>query len=348
MKKKLQFNQDLERIDSQAIEWLWKIERGATPHEQAALLDWLAENPLHSERFTHNKAYWKRVYRLSEWRPQDSLKPNPDLLAPHANFRYRKPAIFAGAATAIAALLLVVILSGRIPAGPVPADQKIVEKMIDENRRILPDGSMVKTSNGSVLDITYTDTERRIFIEKGKAFFNVAKNDDWPFIVESEGFKCVALGTAFNLNVDSANIELLVTSGRVKVEKSTKTPDRIKSNKTESSVLHANQYLNIIKEAAYVSTWAINDLNKNEVRDKLYWQHRFMTVVSESLKEIVRELNLINNVQIMISDPGLESIEISGNFYSDNVDSFIRLLNAGFNIESRRIDENEIMIYREY
>jgi transmembrane sensor len=53
------------------------------------------------------------------------------------------------------------------------------------------------------------------------------------------------------------------------------------------------------------------------------------------LAEAVAEFNRYNNRRIIIEDPALANIPVSGNFRATNVDAFVRLLHEGFAIGAR-------------
>ncbi len=84
----------------------------------------------------------------------------------------------------------------------------------------LKDGSVVHVNTSSQISYParFKKDERRVLLE-GEAFFDVAKNPEKPFIVETEEFKVTVLGTSFNIralkNEDTA--EVSVISGSVDV-----------------------------------------------------------------------------------------------------------------------------------
>ncbi len=67
----------------------------------------------------------------------------------------------------------------------------------------LPDGSRVWVNASSVLRFPtrFSGTERRVFVEEGEAYFEVAKNADMPFRVQIGKATVQALGTQFNVNL---------------------------------------------------------------------------------------------------------------------------------------------------
>lgn len=66
---------------------------------------------------------------------------------------------------------------------------------------ILADSSVVTVSSGSTFSYpkAFTKTERRVYLKKGKAFFEVKKDPEKPFSVESGDLQTTALGTSFTV-----------------------------------------------------------------------------------------------------------------------------------------------------
>lgn len=84
----------------------------------------------------------------------------------------------------------------------------------------LPDGSVAFLNSSSSIKYLsgFIGDERRVVLE-GEAFFEVAKDETKPFIVESRTIETIALGTAFNINAfdDSDVIRVSLVDGEVRV-----------------------------------------------------------------------------------------------------------------------------------
>ncbi|WP_320018591.1 FecR domain-containing protein [Labilibaculum manganireducens] len=123
---------------------------------------------------------------------------------------------------------------------------RIVTPIGGEYEVELPDGTVVKLNADSYLEFPskFSGKERRV-VAKGELYFDVAKNKDWPFIVESEGMELKVLGTEFNVRAYSDEKEIISTlvEGSVEVSNSSGelirlTPDRqVVLNKSDQSML---------------------------------------------------------------------------------------------------------------
>ena len=102
---------------------------------------------------------------------------------------------------------------------PIRATESIASTVstLPESRR-LPDGSLVERDAGAEFSVEFSGSARRIVLKRGAAHFNVAKNRI-PFVVVADGVEVSAVGTAFSVQIERGGIEVLVTEGRVRVEK---------------------------------------------------------------------------------------------------------------------------------
>lgn len=84
----------------------------------------------------------------------------------------------------------------------------------------LSDSTHVILSKGSILKLwdIQADKNYRAVQLRGKAFFDVAKNKDTPFVIETGTEMLVkVLGTSFVLNTDSTDFDLGLITGRVEL-----------------------------------------------------------------------------------------------------------------------------------
>ena len=92
-----------EAIAQAAAAWVLRCDRGLTAAEQDEFSDWLASDPRHGEQLARHRRHWQRLEVLAQWRPEHSVRPNADLLAPpgarwSGSRRLRRLPWFCGAA----------------------------------------------------------------------------------------------------------------------------------------------------------------------------------------------------------------------------------------------------------
>jgi transmembrane sensor len=323
-------------LEEQAAEWLARRDRGFTPPEQDQFLHWLQTSPHHREAYARQQYVLQKMMGLADWQPVQSSEPNPDLFAPPSRLRWRFWAPF----FAIAALLMLgLFLRSRETESRAPEKSFL---RVNE-KRVLPDGSIVDLKDGSQLEVLYTTAERRVRLS-GEAHFVVAKNHDRPFRVEASNVVVRAVGTAFNVRIDSSSVEVLVTEGRVCVEQSVSS-----SNDAAPAVslptIGAGQCL-VVPLAPDAPPPKVADVTPERIKGVLAWQTPRLQFYETPLKEAVAEFNRHNRQQLVLEGSDLASVPIGGSFRVDNVEGFVRLLEITVGIQGKPRGENEIVLTR--
>jgi transmembrane sensor len=91
--------------------------------------------------------------------------------------------------------------------------------------KTLDDGTQVTLSAKSDMAVTYYRHQRHVLLKEGEAIFEVTKDPDRPFVVETDTAKITVLGTRFAVNRLQQVVRVSVDHGRVKVEpKEASTP----------------------------------------------------------------------------------------------------------------------------
>jgi transmembrane sensor len=189
------------------------------------------------------------------------------------------------------------------------------------------DGSRVTLNTDSGIRVEVNKTERRIELEKGEAFFEVAKDPSRPFVVHAGRERIVAVGTKFSVrrDGDNARVRVIVTEGRVRVE-------HADSHQRYPTALVSAGEVALVGEAGVL----IEDRSLRNAEDHLSWRWGFLTFHERPLADAVAEFNRYNTRKIVIADPTLAAIRIGGSFRSTNAEAFVRLLADAFPI---RVDE---------
>lgn len=333
----------------EAAAWVIRQERGLTAEEQDRLSQWLAADPRHGAALARHRAHWDRLEPLTQWRPEHSAEPNPDLLEPPR----RRPAWFYPAA-ALAAGLAVLLAWGtwRPPATRLAAaGAGVTVREASATRQALPDGSVVELNHGAELRTNFTTAERRVELARGEAHFSVVRDPARPFVVAVGRREVRAVGTAFNVRLGSDEVEVLVTEGRVQIGENRGRDGRgaaagppAAPTPLPGPLLEAGQRAVVGLEAGPEAR--IATLTQVEIERVLAWQHRRLEFTAAPLEAVVAEFNRTNRLQLVIAEPSLAPVRLSASFRSDNVEGFVRLLEVGFAIRGERRGDREILLRR--
>lgn len=327
-----------EHIEQVAAQWIVRLERGLTAAEQDEFIDWLTADPRHGDELNAQKAGWNRLNRLADWRPEHGAQPNCDLLAPPpARARRWRAVLGAGTLALAAALALGFFLGGGRSAGPAPSETEMPIALIEQ--RTLEDGSVVTLNRGAEIAVRYTAQERRVELRRGEAHFEVAKQPKRPFIVAAEGVDVRAVGTAFKVRLDRSAVEVLVTEGHVGV-----TPGDSASRGRAPLQLAAGERT-VVSLVQPVEPH-VTVVPPEEQASSLAWQPRLLEFNNTPLATIVAEFNRANTpIRLELADVELEHRLLNAAIRSDNIEGFVRLLEAGFGIRAKR-SGNVIVLQR--
>jgi transmembrane sensor len=259
------------------------------------------------------------------------------------------------AALAAAACLAVVIglqhpLTSR-PMADVAA--ATAARVIEPERQILPDGSIVDLRHGAKIALAFSDESRVVILEKGEAHFSVTKNPHRPFIVETGTVKVSAVGTAFAVELGKTEVEVLVTEGRVSVEDTALASlDRAGLQQDDITGISATAPTPLVEagQRAVVLLSAAGSMPRIaavpavEMTEHLSWRLPRLEFSETSITEAMAMFNRYNQRKLRSTDLAVGMMRITGVFRSDNVEGFVRALeSSGLGLRSEH-REREILI----
>lgn len=320
-----------DSIEAAAAVWLSLRDRGLTPEEAAAFVQWLQQDARHAEVFGELDRTWRTFDRLAAVSaPTAAVAPDADLLAPrvrpHRPRSWRWPA--AGLAAAAVAVLLVV--------APWRAPHQTTETTVGAFQKLdLPDGSVAQLNTDTAIETTYTNTGRHVRVLRGEVYFAVAKDPARPFVVTAGPVSVRAVGTAFNVRHREQAIEVFVTEGQVSMDDARRTratADAMSPDAEVPFLLAGDRALVPVSRAAASSPPQVEKMTPLEMQRALAWQERRLEFESTPLAEIVGEFNRYNRRRLVVEDPQLAARRFSGTFRADGYESFVRLLETDFGV----------------
>lgn len=239
--------------------------------------------------------------------------------------RWRQPrytrAIAAGVTTLalVAALLTFSLSRGDRYVTAIGATQTVS----------LQDGSQVTLNTDTSLRVELTDAERRIQLSRGEAFFSVAPNKQRPFVVEIDGKRVTAVGTQFSVRKLENDIMVVVAEGVVRVELKDHRDATLGTGDTARS-----------------NVAGISVTRGQDAAELLSWREGWIRFDNIALSDAVAELNRYTPRQIRIRDSSLDNLHLSGKFRTNNIESFLELLEKGFSVSVQQQDEDIVLSKR--
>lgn len=335
---------DNEAIDATAAAWLAERDDGFTLSQQAQFERWRQADRRHAAAVERLEQTWAALRLLREYRPEALVHPDRDLLArPPA----RKVVLFPALVTALAAAAVVALaalwLWPRATSGATMQPDHFVTTAGGYQRMTLSDGSVVELNASSEVRVHYTAAVRRVQLVRGEASFTVAKNHKRPFWVEASTVAVRAVGTAFNVRMDARAVEVLVTEGKVQVDR-TVAPNAA-SPAVAFPVLSAGERTTIsMTPEAAARTPAVELVAPEAMREALAWQGPWLVFSASPLSVVVAQFNRSNQAQLVLGDAELGALLVGGSFRAENVEAFVRLLASDADIAVVREGSDRIVL----
>src|SRR5690606_25825854 len=82
-----------------------------------------------------------------------------------------------------------------------------------------------------------------------------------------------------------------------------------------------------------------------DAEEVLSWRSGYLVFDAEPLEAAIAEFGRYSPRQVVIADPRIASLKVSGKFRANKVEAFIRVICEGFGIEARE-DGGEIVLTR--
>lgn len=194
----------------------------------------------------------------------------------------------------------------------------------------LDDGTEIWLNSASELKypIHFVGNERRVRLT-GEAYFQVARNESVPFIVETRDMDVKVLGTSFNISVygDEESCHATLIEGEVEVN------DKVNGQKV---VLIPGKQALLQGDKMIV----------REVNTKLYsmWRRDRFTFASEDMEGVIRKLSRWYNVDFFFENSLMRQKRFTGSLpkYTD-ISQVLRMIEMTTDIRFQ-VKENTIII----
>ncbi|HEX4271049.1 MAG TPA: FecR domain-containing protein [Rhizomicrobium sp.] len=317
---------------AQAAAWRVRLsEAGAdsTPEFEA----WL--------QIPDNQAAWHQL--SCSWDYFDQIAQSPEILAARQAAladAHKTRSRFAARANmrlvgSIAALVLFAILgAGGYWWANKPADYQTA---IGERRVVtLSDGSKLSLDTDSEVTVRYAPHTRSLHLLRGQARFDVAHDRSRPFSVVAGNQKVIATGTAFNIDMAGPKVLVTLIEGHVLVlqaDSNVNMPDY----GARVIELKAGQQL-------AAGTAAPPQVLPANVQRVTAWTIGQIVFDDEPLSSVVERVNRYGGTRIVIADPAVGAMKISGVFNAGDVVGFVGIVTHYLPVRAVSSDSSTIAL----
>lgn len=209
----------------------------------------------------------------------------------------------------------------------------------------LEDGSSVELNAQSGIEVRFSKSARHIELTKGQALFNVAKNERRPFIVTAGNRQIVAVGTQFDVRLDTRSVQVTLIEGKVRVVQDTAAresePKQIELTPGKQLVATLPPAGGSASDDMTEPVTLVRDIDVTRVTD---WRNGRIFLDNVLLADAVAEMNKHSAVEIRVADARLAGIRVNGMFKAGAQESFVAALEEYFPITARRQGDREIVL----
>jgi transmembrane sensor len=287
-----------DQVLREASAWYARLQGGdATAEDHARLDDWLAAQPGNPEAYafvTETGQLAARVQPATNFHrvpaPARRTRRGGDFPVRSRAAR-RQWAIAGAAAAAIVAAIGVAILSRP--------HVDTYETAIGEIRNVdLADGSTLVLNGATQLAVTFSRDARDIDIETGEVFVTVGKDPARPFRVHAGGRVIEDIGTAFDVDMNGAQVDVSVGDGTVMISSPVRAGE-------PAVVVNRGEALTFTTDRLIGRTRTLSALNVGT------WRVGVLTYDQTSLAWLVADLNRRFDGVIAVPDPALAAMPVT-------------------------------------
>ncbi len=334
----------LRRLREQAAAWY--IEQPLDERRYAAFLEWLRSSPRHVSEYLAiarmhgdlEAAASLDTLPLDELLEQARREPavvplrgeaSPPHVVTSPAVPHRRRASYRAVGWAAAGLLALTAAWGLVdrwnPAGSgrVAGGQDYAAGSDGVRSFELSDGTRVQLNRDSAIRVNYDDRLRRIAVLRGDALFDVGKDPQRPLLVSVGGHVLQDVGTVFEVQRAANDDILTVISGRVRVW------DRAATAALERApaALPGAALADLAGgEQICLVGGAVSDVRQVAPAQATAWLPDDIRFERATVAEVARRFNAYTATPLVVEDPRIAGLRISGVFHARNPQAFLAYL----------------------
>lgn len=302
---------DMETVQQQAERWFARLRsEGCSVAERRDFDVWLTTNAAHASAYAQTERLWNELGGLSDDIELKRVRHAARRAAQNSmrrTIRRRRlilAASFAGA--------LIVAVSFWF-LGDHSTTQRYTTAHGEQRSVALADGSRVMLNTDTVLDVRLGARVRSVHLIQGEALFDVVHDTAHPFVVHANGNVISDLGTRFDVNDAGKETTVTVLEGLVNVER-------------------GNQAAQLSRGQQLVAGDGVWRQAATDPSTTASWSRGHLAFSATPLAQAVADANRYAQEQLVIADPRLKPIKVSGEFRIGNTQAFLRALESAFPI----------------
>lgn len=331
----------------QLAELMEKYREGTCTPEEAAILDQWYTSYQNKPDVLDSLPAIERDHLRHRMYAKISSQIVTDLAEPETRGRIIPLWLKVGVAAALTGFVLLFVWNKQSPQNTTITAQSWASISNTGNSIIkqdLPDGSSVWLKPGTRLSYpkAFAQSSRNVKMQ-GEAFFEVTKNPQRPFIIESKHIVTKVWGTSFRV-VDNDGVQkavVTVLTGKVSVSKTGSEAHRAGARLLATEVmLQPHQQVTYQEQNGTLTTNRNADMSTMEL-----WKHIDLSFNNEKLTGIASVLNKKFGVNIKIEGNKLKDASMTADLTGLNLPEVLEVLKTSMNI-NYEIAEDDLIILK--
>jgi transmembrane sensor len=318
-------------LEDQASDiFLQQREGSCSAPDQIALDSRLANNPELADAYRRVQESWSAVGRHATSPELMALREQAIGRARQASAkRWSVPGARSWHLGKWAAVATILVVCGTVwQLSPYGYEPGLYKTGLGEQRAIeLPDHSHIVLDARTRLRVRFTVDTRTIELLDGQAQFSVAKDPARPFKVKAGAKTIVAVGTVFDVEYVDRQVQVAMVEGRVAVLSQDQSGSAALDGDSKSGNLLPIELT--AGEALHVRADGVSTvLPKADIEAATAWRESKVIFRNESLADALHRLNRYSRQQVVVDDPALAQMKVSGVFDSGDAQAFAEAMQA--------------------
>lgn len=300
--------------------WLSCFQEGQNIYLNKEFLSWI-NNEEHQKIFEEEKRFRQMFSNLSkEYKNELSTRVKEELK--REKFLNKIKIITPFAACFLIIIFVYVLYFKDNFSQNIYSENKIIQDIL------MPDNSKITLDAKTNIKVAYSKNKREVFLEKGKALFEVSPNKQKPFYVKSDDIFVKVVGTKFEVNKKQDRVNISVLEGIVDIN----------HNDLKVTQLKKGDVLEIKNDGK------VEKLEKVSMDKIATWKDGKLIFKQTPLIEVINEFSKYIDKNIELKLTKNDKYPITGEFNINEFDKFIKLLPLIYPIKSEQIEQNKIIL----
>jgi transmembrane sensor len=183
----------------------------------------------------------------------------------------------------------------------------------EQRRLLLGDGSRLVLDTDTQITVRLTRERRQIVLDRGRAYFDVAPNPHRPFAVVAGTHEVVALGTAFDVTSESGAVSATLEHGQIAVS---------------GDATELNDYVLSPGDRIIFAADGATTRDRPDIALTMAWRTGRLGFDRETLATAIAEMNQYSSEPLVIGDPAIAHLVISGLYTAGDNEAFAKSVSA--------------------